>query len=740
MIGLARSNGSGLRRDVFAVRFPHSSWKMTSMGKTLASLIALIASLFAALQIHAQTPAGPLASDTARVIVKLKADSPLLLTQPVPAAAQPATRAKALAQRLGLAMSAGAAVSERTQVIYASGVSSATLAQHLALEDDIEYAVPDTRKRIVTAPNDPLYANGVPGNGPAVGQWYLRAPTGAVQSSLNIETAWNVTQGNPSVVVAVVDTGVRYDHPDLLAVAAGGKLLPGYDMISDTIVANDGDGRDADASDPGDWVTAAEANDPSGPFYKCTTLDPSTGMYVAENSSWHGTQVSGLIAAITNNGIGMASVGPNLQVLPVRVLGKCGGYDSDIIAGMRWAAGLSVPGVPANPTPARVINLSLGRASACDSAYADAVDEIAAAGVVIVAAAGNSDGSAVGSPANCSGVIAVAGLRQVGTKVGFSSLGPEVALSAPGGNCVNTAPGSPCLYPLLTTSNSGTTIPIGPIYTDSYNPSLGTSFSSPLVAGTAALILSVQPSLTPQQVRVMLQSTARPFPTASDDAGVLQCTAPQYDSSGNPIAQDECICNIDTCGAGMLNAGAAVTAAALGTVGSEPPIATAVEYYYAAWNFYFVTSFPAEIAALDGGAFGGAWQRTGQIFSVWSQSNAMSRPTCRFFSTPTAFGGKSSHFYTPFPAECQDLQTNPALSNVWQLETPAAFYVALTDASGNCSTAGTVPLYRAYNNGMGGAPNHRYTTDPTLQAMMISMEWVAEGNGPNVIFACVPQD
>src|SRR5262249_9009044 len=150
---------------------------------------------------------------------------------------------------------------------------------------------------------------------------------------------------------------------------------------------------------------------------------------------------------------------PGVHVLPVRVLGKCGGQDSDIIAGMRWAAGLPVPGLPANPYPARVINMSLGGDGSCSAAYRDAVDQITAAGTVIVAAAGNPSGHAVGTPANCPGVIAVAGVRHVGTKVGFSSLGAEVAISAPGGNCVNTAANSPCLYPILTTTNSGTTVP-----------------------------------------------------------------------------------------------------------------------------------------------------------------------------------------------------------------------------------------------------------------------------------------
>ena len=172
---------------------------------------------------------------------------------------------------------------------------------------------------------------------------------------------------------------------------------------------------------------------------------------------------------------------------------------------------------------------------------------------------------------------------------------------------------------------------------------------------------------------------------------------------------------------------------------APPPVtATAVEYYYAAWNFYFETAFPQEIAALDAGAFGGVWQRTGQVFTVWTGTgaSALAMPTCRFFST--AFGEKSAHFYTPFPNECSNLQTNPALSAAWQLETPAAFYIALTDANGNCP-AGTSPLYRVFNNSMGGAPNHRYTTDASIRAGMVAQGWSAEGNGPDIIFACLPQ-
>jgi serine protease len=531
------------------------------MRRTHHSLVFLCAALLAwiPLQIRAQTIGTVLTDEPARVIVKLKADSTLLREQALSATGQQIGRAQALGQRLGLAMSAGSMVSDRAQVVFASGITSAELAQRLALESDVEYAVPDQRRHHFVAPNDPLYPDGVGGNGPAVGQWYLRAPTGAVQSSINVEPAWSITTGSPSVVVAVLDTGVRFDHPDLLAVAAGGNLLPGYDMISDAAVANDGDGRDPDPSDPGDWLTQAEISQRGGPFFQCSTAP--------ESSSWHGTQTAGLVAALTNNGIGMASVGRNVRVLPVRVLGKCGGFDSDIIAGMRWAAGMTVPGVPANPNRAQVINMSLGGEGACNAAYQDAVTAINAAGTVIVAAAGNSAGHAVGVPANCAGVIAVGGLRHVGTKVGFSDLGPEIAISAPGGNCVNITAGAPCLYPILTTSNSGATIPVAPIYTDSFNTSLGTSFSAPLVAGTVALMLSAQPALTPLQVRLVLEATARPFPvTSSDNIGgtVIQCTAPQVNIIGNPVDQLECLCTIDTCGAGMLDAGAAVLGASSG--------------------------------------------------------------------------------------------------------------------------------------------------------------------------------
>jgi len=255
-------------------------------------------------------------------------------------------------------------------------------------------------------------------------------------------------------------------------------------------------------------------------------------------------------------------------VLPLRVLGKCYGDDSDIIAAMRWAAGLTVPGVPGNPDPAKVLNLSLGGEGVCGAAYQAAVDEVLATGAVVVAAAGNSAGLAVGAPANCRGVIAVLGLRHVGTKVGFSDLGPEITIGAPGGNCVNLGAGDPCLYPVLAASDTGAFAPVAASWTDSYNSSVGTSFAAPLVAGTVALMASVNPGLTPAQITQMLQATARPFPTSgvADDptsGPVTRCVAP------TTTQQPQCYCTTALCGAGMLDAGAAVAAAAAAT--ATPP-------------------------------------------------------------------------------------------------------------------------------------------------------------------------
>lgn len=543
--------------------------RLTQSAFFLSGMAALTASaLLVPSPVVAQSSVATQTQTTARVIVKFKTNASVLQKQTHSAKASETlfeakarSHAEQLSTRLGLRLSAGRLLTERSQVLLADGMTSEQLVQRLSKEADVEYVVVDHVRKRHAVPNDPLFNTGpaIAGQtgGPVAGQWYLRAPSGEVRSAINAQAAWDITVGNPNVVVAVLDSGIRFDHVDLKRVSEGGNLLEGYDFISNAFIGNDGGGRDADATDTGDGVTAAsllEAGKPSN----CGDAD-------IEDSSWHGTKVAGLIGALTDNGLGMASVGRTVRVLPIRVLGRCGGFDSDIVAGMRWAAGLNVPGIPDNPQPnrARVINMSLGGSGNCTALYVDAVREVNAVGAVVVASAGNSAGQAVSVPAKCEGVIGVSGLRHIGTKVGFSDLGPEITISAPGGNCVNVGAGDACLYPILSTSNSGTIAPVpgtaGSIYTDAFKPTVGTSFSAPLVAGTAALMLSVNPNLSACAVRNVLRASARVFPTTGAAAGVLQC------STATASTGEECYCNTRTCGAGMLDAAAAVTLA------SNPP-------------------------------------------------------------------------------------------------------------------------------------------------------------------------
>ena len=514
-------------------------------------------------------------ADGGRVIVKFRARASILSaansSNQTSSAATGPQKAEALGARTGLALTDGRILGERTQVIKAASMSSSDLATALAADSEVEWAEVDHKRFVQAAVDDPLYpdnlSTAVAPNGPVSGQWYLRAPgidsSGRnVLSSINIEPAWAITHGSASVVIGDVDTGIT-SHPDLNA-----KMLTGYDFIADVPTANDGSGRDADPSDPGDWVTAIENSTKNGSFYGCN--DDGKGAAVAENSSWHGTQTAGILGASTNNGAGIAGTGYDTPIISARALGKCGGYDSDIIAAAQWAGGIAVSGVPTNANPAKVINMSLGAKGSCTQSYIDALTALRNKGVIVVVAAGNDEGLAVGTPANCKPatsdtnqtpiVIAVAGLRHAGTKVGFSDIGAEVTIAAPGGNCINTTSGTPCLYPIVTTSNTGTTSPVGPTYTDGLNdPSLGTSFATPMVAGTVALMVAVNPTISNSSVITLLKKTARAFPTTSDTVPTPPvCTVPTSSSA----AQDECICTTSTCGAGMLDAGAAVTAAA----------------------------------------------------------------------------------------------------------------------------------------------------------------------------------
>jgi serine protease len=362
---------------------------------------------------------------------------------------------------------------------------AAAMAARLAADPAVAYAIPDRVMKPLFVPNDPLYAR----------QWNLYEDTGGVR----LPDAWDQEHGSPAIVIAQLDTGILA-HADI----DPARSVPGYDFISDRDMANDGDGRDADPADPGDWVAAGE----------CGSGEP------AEASSWHGTQVAGVIAAATDNGAGIAGVNHGSRRLVARVLGKCGGFTSDIVDAMRWAAGLQVPGVPDNVYPVRVINLSLGGDGPCTRLQQDAIDEVNARGVVVVAAAGNGWGDVADqNPANCRGVITVAATTRGGARADYTNTGSGVALSAPGGDAADG---------LLVLSNSGSTVAAA----DDYQSVAGTSFATAQVSGIAGLMLSINADLNPQQVHGILAQSARAFPDAS--------------------------CNSLLCGAGIVDAGADV--------------------------------------------------------------------------------------------------------------------------------------------------------------------------------------
>lgn len=339
-----------------------------------------------------------------------------------------------------------------------------------------------TRAVPAVAPNDPAYS---------ALQWNFNNSTGGVRA----EQGWNLSTGE-GVVVAVVDTGIVQNNADLAA-----NVLPGYDMISDKRISRrDTDDRVAGGWDVGDWV---EAN-------YCTAL--GSGSHPAQDSSWHGSHVSGTIAQQTNNGLGLAGLAHNAKVVPVRVLGSCGGYGSDIADGMLWAAGAPVEGLPVNPNPAEVINMSLGssEADSCPSLYQDAINTINNLGTIIVVAAGNSNANAATyTMGSCSGVIAVGATRVTGGKASYSSWGARVDLSAPGGG--GQVDGDPNGF-IFQVINAGTTRPTSEYAIGGYT---GTSMASPHVAAAVAMVQSViDTPLNWSQMRTLLRNTARPFPVS----------------------------------------------------------------------------------------------------------------------------------------------------------------------------------------------------------------------------------
>lgn len=369
------------------------------------------------------------------------------------------------------------------------------LAKQIEQDPRVAYAEIDEIAQALFTPNDPSYQTGQ--------QWHYQTAS-TYPGGANLPAAWDSATGS-GVVVAVIDTGFR-PHADLAA-----NLLPGYDFVSANglgVFTNDGDGRDSDASDPGNWASAGV----------CGTGSP------ARDSNWHGTHVAGTIAALTNNGVGGAGVAFGAKVLPVRVLGVCGGYMSDIAAGMQWAAGLSIPGVPANPNKAKVLNLSLGGSGSCGPTFQGAVNAVRDAGSVVVAATGNDSAFSIGQPANCTGVIAVTAHTKQGDNANYANIGAGTVVSGPGGGSGSLIPGDGAL--VYSTLNAGTTAPGA----DSYAGKQGTSMAAPHVAGVAALLASLQPAITPDTLRSVLTSSARPHPAGTYCATRTDCGAGLVDA------------------------------------------------------------------------------------------------------------------------------------------------------------------------------------------------------------------
>ncbi|RZU23961.1 S8 family serine peptidase [Streptomyces sp. BK239] len=415
----------------------------------------------------AQTEAAP-GAPAERLIVGYKSDAAEAKSNPA-AEADAAAKGKETGEDVDFQrrLGTGAALVDLGENLSSADVAD-VVAEYRA-DPQVAYVVPDRLNTPKADPNDTEYAK----------QWDLFEPT----AGMNVPAAWNTATG-AGVTVAVIDTGY-VAHSDLAA-----NIVGGYDFIADTAVSVDGDGRDSNPADPGDWYNAGD----------CGSGVP------ASTSSWHGTHVAGTIAAVTGNGKGIAGIAHGAKISPLRVLGKCGGYDSDIIDAITWASGGTVSGVPANSNVAKVINMSLGGDGACTSATQTAINNAVNRGTTVVVAAGNeNDNVANHSPGNCNNVISVAATSRTGARASYSNFGSLVDISAPGGQTsTGTANG------ILSTLNSGTKTPSG----ENYAYYQGTSMATPHIAGLAALLKSAKSSLTPAQIESAIKANARALPGA----------------------------------------------------------------------------------------------------------------------------------------------------------------------------------------------------------------------------------
>jgi len=530
--------------------------------------------------------------------------------------------------------------------------------KRLSQNAHIKSVEPDVRFNVNFYPNDPYLFS----------QWPL-APPEFFEGGINAINAWDISTGSNTTVVAVIDTGIAVTH------AFGfGRVLPGYDFVSDPFIANDGDGRDPNPADPGDWLEPGD----------CAVPHP------ARSSTWHGTHVAGTIAAPGNDRVGTAGIDWKTRILPVRVLGKCGGSMSDVIDGMRWAAGLTVPGVPDNPHPAQVLNLSMGAPSpfGCSSRlFRQVINEIKQQNALIVVAAGNDDAEAATFiPASCDGVMTVGATDHLGLRSSFSNYSfiNRVHISAPGGDISYYGDIEAGILSII---DAGQKQPTGSV---NYAYAQGTSMAAPHVSGVAALALALDPDQHSQMIGAIMRISSRQFPYGS-----------------------ECDFQYPLCGDGLLDADNTLQAVSI-----LKPYHLVWGFYNPDINHYFRAGGYDEVELVLSGTFG-HWIDTEDHFIAWRDASQGAVPVCRFYGTPGV--GPNSHFYTGDAAECEKVKKDRG----WTYE-GTAFYVKLP-VNGHCA-ADTIPVFRYYNNRwMHNDSNHRYVVNLIDQDQMVNDGWVMEG-------------
>lgn len=442
-----------------------------------------------------------------------------------------------------------------------TGQQADALADRVQARSDVAWALPNY---VATAQggspvgaNDPYFAQ-------QRNLWDMQIASPEGGFSTKAPALWRATRGTSNVVVAVLDTGILPDHPDLK-----GRLVAGYDFVDDEEVcddqdvcepsgtfasAGDGDGIDPDPSDPGDWIDETNAA-------AC-----GLGEDDHSTSSWHGSHVAGIIGATANNGIGIAGVAPGVKVQPVRVIGHCGATLWDIMMGIVWSSGADLgevagsyyADVPVNRTPAQVANLSLGldlpnadlRDLICDEAFGPVASIARSQGTALVAAAGNAARSAdLALPAACPGFLSVGAASATGHRAWYSNFGSSVDVSAPGGDQLIEGDMSDTVYSTVVRS---TQAPNGVYDIAGYE---GTSMAAPAVAGGMALLASMGHN-TPDSLDRAVGAAVSPFPARSERYVRRTVTLP----SGKKLVTGDLNCTPARCGSGLFDLSRVVAA------------------------------------------------------------------------------------------------------------------------------------------------------------------------------------